>query len=136
MELIEIETKEDILCAAEIEKEVAPEVFAQERSNAYLDGIEHTIRFDIEAGAEYYIIAAGGPVGIISVRNEGDVLTLEKAEIIKVKRRMGYFKRALNIITETYDPPLLRICSYGRDIPAAEALGFEKTGEYYTKRYY
>lgn len=136
MDLIEIETKEDILCAAEIEKETAPEFFAQDALAEYLDGIEHTIRFDIEAGAEYYIIAAGGPVGIISVRNEGDVLTVEKAVVIKEKRRMGYFKRALNIITETYDPPLLRIYSYGKDITAAEALGFIKSGEYYIKRYY
>ena len=136
MELLEIETKEDILCAAELERTIAPEIFSKDTLDNYIDNIEHKIRYDIEAGAEYYIISAGGPIGIISVRNDGDVLTLEKTEITKEKRHMGYFKRSLNIILETYDPTLVRINAFGMRVPAFEALGFVKKDNYYIKRYY
>lgn len=136
MDLIEIETKEEIICAAELEKEIMPEVLSGDALGEYLFEIEKKIRYEAEAGAEYYLVASSGPCGVICVRNQGEVVTIEKAEILKEKRNSVRFERILDILLETYDPPVLRITALAEKTGGFNPEGFELKDDYYIRRYY
>ena len=136
MDLIEIETKEEIICAAELEKEIMPEVLSGDALNDYLMEIEKKIRYESEAGAEYYLVASSGPCGVVCVRNEGDVVSVEKAEILKEKRSSVSFERIIDILLETYDPPALRITALAEKTCGFCPNGYEREDNYYIKRYY
>ncbi len=132
MEFIEMETKEEILAVAEMERVIAPEVMSD--AAEYLETIERDVRYDSEAGAEYYLIYNGGAAGFFALKNEGLTVTVDKIGILPERRRQGLFKRSVSFIRETYDPTLLRIAAYG-DHPAIEAYGFKRAGDYYEMRF-
>lgn len=134
MEFIEMETKEEIMALAEMERFIAPEIMG-EAAEEYLLNIEHDIRMDSEAGAEYYLVYSGGAVGFFSLHNEGLTVTVDKIGVHPKRRRQGLFTRSMDFIRETYDPTLLRIAAHGARRPALEAAGFERVGDYYEKRY-
>ena len=69
MEFIEMETKEDIMALAELERAIAPEVMG-DKAAEYLENIERDVRFDSEAGAEYYLVYSGGAAGFFSLNND------------------------------------------------------------------
>lgn len=134
MEFIEMETKEDILALACLERECAPEFFG-DGAEQYLTDIEHTVRMESEAGVEYYLIYSGGPAAFFALVNEGPTVTLTKLAVAPECRRRGIARRAVAFIRDTYDPTLLRIYTHGAAVDALSALGFERAGEYYEKRY-
>lgn len=134
MEFLEMETKEEIMALSEIERRVAPEVMG-DAAQDYLSAIEHDVRMDSEAGAEYYLVFSGGPAGFFSLKNEGLTVTVEKIGVLPERRRQGIFRRSIDFIRATYDPTLLRISAHGADRPALAAYGFERVGDYYEKRY-
>ncbi len=129
-----METKEDILAIAALERELAPEIMG-ERAAEYLEGIEHTVREHSEAGEEYYLVYRGGAVGFFALYNEGPSVTLTKLAVSVPHRRSGIARRIVAFVRETYDPEFLRIASYDRPCPALEAMGFALRGAYYEKRY-
>ena len=134
MEFIEMETKEDILALSEIERAVAPEVMG-DKAEEYLFNIEHTVRYDSEAGAEYYLVYSGGAVGFFALHNEGLTVTVDKVGVLASRRRQGVLTRVVNFIRQTYDPTLLCFASHGAVCPALEKLGFTLSGDYYEMRY-
>lgn len=134
MEFIEMETKEEILAVAELERIIAPEVMGG-GADVYLENIEHDVRYDSEAGAEYYLLYSGGPSGFFALHNEGLTVTVDKIGVLSERRRQGLFTRCVDFIRQTYDPTLLRIAACGADRPALEAAGFQRSGDYYEKRY-
>ena len=96
MEFVEMETKEDIMATAEIERTVAPEVM--DHPEEYLSQIEHTVRMDSEAGAEYYLVYSGGAAGFFALHNEGLTVKVDKVAVLPAKRRKGVLKRILAFI--------------------------------------
>lgn len=134
MEFIEMETKEDILAVAGLERAVAPEIMG-EAAEAYLLNIERDVRYDSEAGAEYYLVYSGGVAGFFVLHNEGLTVTVDKIGVLPERRKQGLFTRSVNFIKETYDPTLLRIAAHGESRPALAAAGFLRVGDYYEKRY-
>lgn len=134
MEFIEMETKEDILALSDIERAIAPEIMG-EAAEEYLLNIEHNVRYDSEAGAEYYLVYSGGAVGFFALHNEGLTVTVDKVGVIAPRRRQGVLRRIIAFIRQTYDPTLLRVTSHGRECPALERLGFALSGDYYEMRY-
>ena len=133
MEFVEMETKEDIMATAEIERTVAPEVM--DHPEEYLSQIEHTVRMDSEAGAEYYLVYSGGAAGFFALHNEGLTVKVDKVAVLPAKRRKGVLKRILAFIRQTYDPTLLLINAHGKTCPPLEALGFTLQGDCYEMRY-
>ncbi len=129
-----METKEDILALADIERAIAPEVMC-DKAEEYLRDIEHNVRYDSEAGAEYYLVYSGGAVAFFALHNEGLTVTVDKIGVLAAHRRRGVLRRSLSFIRETYDPTLLRVASHGGKRPALERLGFTLSGDYYEMRY-
>lgn len=134
MEFIEMETKEDILALAALERECAPEFFG-DGAEEYLSDIEHTVRMESEAGGEYYLVYSGGPAAFFALVNDGLTVTLTKLAVSAGSRRRGIARRAIAFIRDTYDPTLLRVHTRGAAVDALSALGFVQAGEYYEKRY-
>ena len=136
MELMELETKEDIVTVGLLARKVASSVLIDGALTEYLDHIEQKIRQNMENDVEYYIIYSQGPVGWAALINQGDWLKITEIGILPSHRRKGLFKRFLTFAAETYDPPLIKIDSWGQPLPALEALGFAKNETDYEKRFY
>ena len=136
MDIIEIETKEDIIAAAEIERRVAPELFSGQQLRDYLADLERKIRRDAENGTEYYLIYSSGRAGLFALINHGGRVELTKAEILPEYRRRGLFRRTLFLIEQTYDPQVIEVRAWGGDHPALHALGFTLVDQSYRKRLY
>ncbi|MCI8331555.1 MAG: GNAT family N-acetyltransferase [Clostridiales bacterium] len=136
VEFVELETKEDIITAGLLARKVAPSVLTGPALDAYLDGIEQKIRQNMENDTEYYIMYQQGPVGFAALVNSGDCLTLAEVGILSSHRGKGLLKRFLAFAVETYDPPLVKIESFGQSLPALAALGYTKNGNHYEKKFY
>ncbi|MCI8590073.1 MAG: GNAT family N-acetyltransferase [Clostridiales bacterium] len=136
MEFVELETKEDIITAGLLARKVAPTVLKDGDLCAYLDHIEQKIRQNMENDVEYYLIYQQGPVGFAALINRGEWLQITEIGVIPSQRQKGIGKRFLAFAAETYDPPVIRIDSWGQSLAALEALGYAKQGNDYVKSFY
>ena len=134
MDFTEVETKEDIMAVGELERALACCAYSGYELDKYLEHIERDVRYESEAGEEYYLICSGGPVGFFALRNGGSTVTVDKIALLPAARGRGLFRRTIDFIYDTYFPDMIKIRA-ASPCHAALALGFTLCGDYYEKRF-
>lgn len=137
--IILVETKENIKKISKMSRTIWTEAYEKILSKEQIDYMLTTflsvqsIKDQINAGFEYYIIKADKPVGFAAIKEESNKVFLSKIYIYKEYRNQGFMHGFIDKIKERHKPIYLTVNKHNLDaIKAYQKMGFNIQNEIVT----